>query len=370
MSSSANNSSLPSTYYRYLTHIPPYDRDDRLSVLTASVIGIQSKDAEHTLSPNENRIQRAFATRPSHDQTDFDTLLQFYTDRRLRDAVVYYRYRVDEAEINTRFVSRVSFLLLMAAVVLAATSLWATQTPQVGMLVLVAILPTIALMLTGFRWLYGWERQADLYRDSAAALRRAAAMVEDLGSLPQSEKKAVLMRIVTTTEDAIHAELNQWGISQGCLGSYQREGYLEVEPMFGLPPNETTFQCDVFMIMPFAEAFASVYADHIKPLVQHELQLDIKRGDDCFSEHAIMREVWGAIFNSRLVLVECTGHNANVYYELGIAHTLGKPAVMITQNIDDIPFDLRHLRHIVYDDSEAGLSKLNNDLRNAIRALQ
>ncbi len=48
-------------------------------------------------------------------------------------------------------------------------------------------------------------------------------------------------------------------------------------------------------------------------------------------------------------IAELTGRNANVLYELGLAHALGKPFVIITNSMDDVPFDLKDLRCIVYD---------------------
>jgi len=39
-------------------------------------------------------------------------------------------------------------------------------------------------------------------------------------------------------------------------------------------------------------------------------------------------------------------------YELGLSHAVNKPVIMITQSTNDIPFDLRSLRCIVYDTTE------------------
>jgi hypothetical protein len=51
-----------------------------------------------------------------------------------------------------------------------------------------------------------------------------------------------------------------------------------------------------------------------------------------------------------------------VFYELGIAHTIGKPVVLLTQQVADIPFDLNRYRHIVYQDNVDGLSRLSTEL--------
>lgn len=141
-----------------------------------------------------------------------------------------------------------------------------------------------------------------------------------------------------------------------------------VNPIFGEPNQNVQFQSDIFMIMPFREEFDAVYQNVIVPAV-NDLNLTIKRGDEFSSVSGqIMSEVWAAINACRLVIVETTVENANVYYELGIAHTLGKPAVLITQGkeIDDFPFDIRHLRFIVYDNTIAGGEKLEADLKQSI----
>lgn len=148
----------------------------------------------------------------------------------------------------------------------------------------------------------------------------------------------------------------------------EARGWMQVNPIFGEPMRGTQFQADIFMIMPFREHFDSIYANLIVPTVV-DLNLTIKRGDDFSSiSGAIMREVWAAINACRLVIVETTEINANVYYELGIAHTLGKPAILLTQHrgTDDLPFDLRHLRFLRYEDSIQGGTDLKQRLKTQI----
>ncbi len=139
----------------------------------------------------------------------------------------------------------------------------------------------------------------------------------------------------------------------------------KTEPAFGEPSTHNEFKCDVFMIMPFAEEFNSIYQDYVKPTVE-DLGLTIKRGDDFFSHHDIINEVWSAIYASQIVIADCTGRNPNVFYELGIAHTLGKIAILITQNIEDTPFDVQGKRFIVYKDNSAGLKQLRDKLKEYV----
>ncbi|MCB9450292.1 MAG: DUF4062 domain-containing protein [Anaerolineaceae bacterium] len=143
------------------------------------------------------------------------------------------------------------------------------------------------------------------------------------------------------------------------------------ELVFGRPAMTSQFKSDIFMIMPFAAEFNSIYTDIIRPLVAN-LGLSILRGDEFQSSRGvIMEEVWAALNACRLVIAEITGGNDNVYYELGIAHTLNKPAIMITQAKmpDEVPFDIRHLRYIHYENTAGGGIQLSESLRTAITRL-
>lgn len=149
---------------------------------------------------------------------------------------------------------------------------------------------------------------------------------------------------------------------------HSESGTMTIRSIFGTPLKGEQFKSDIFMIMPFAEKFTSVYSEHIKPTVTG-LNLHIIRGDDFFSENAIVNEIWAAIYHCRLVIAECTDRNPNVYYELGLAHAVGKPSILLVQDINDIPFDLRHLRIIVYEPTSEGLKALQGQLSKAIEWL-
>jgi len=143
------------------------------------------------------------------------------------------------------------------------------------------------------------------------------------------------------------------------------------ELVFGRPSESSQFKGDIFMIMPFADTFKGIYTDVIRPLVK-ELGLVITRGDEFTSANGvIMEEVWSALNNCQFVIAEITGGNDNVFYELGIAHTLNKPAILITQATkpESVPFDIRHLRYIQYENTVSGGGKLRDDLKASITRL-
>lgn len=142
------------------------------------------------------------------------------------------------------------------------------------------------------------------------------------------------------------------------------------ELVFGRPSDRRQFKSDVFMIMPFAAEFNAVY-EQVRGLAA-EMNLTVRRGDEFSSSRGyIMDEVWSALNACRFVIADISGGNHNVLYELGIAHTLNKPALLITQTTrpESVPFDVRHLRYIQYDNSEAGMSRLRQDLKAAVEKL-
>lgn len=123
----------------------------------------------------------------------------------------------------------------------------------------------------------------------------------------------------------------------------------------------------VSIMMPFAASFDPVY-DSLKEACRG-LGLECKRADDFWEHEAIIQDIVSLICRSAVVICDCTGRNPNVFYEAGIAHSLGKPVILITQNEADIPFDLRHLRYVRYLNNGEGLERLVREIQPRIRQL-
>lgn len=103
-----------------------------------------------------------------------------------------------------------------------------------------------------------------------------------------------------------------------------------------------------FVVMPFSSLFQIEYEKIIQPALT-ELNIECVRGDEIYSKQRIVDDVWDSIKKCRFVLAELTGKNPNVLYEIGLAHAIGKPVIIITRNGDDVPFDLKALRYLFYD---------------------
>jgi hypothetical protein len=110
--------------------------------------------------------------------------------------------------------------------------------------------------------------------------------------------------------------------------------------------DDLTNSC--FVIMPFTPTFDTEYEKVIRPAVEAAGIVPV-RADEIYSRPQVMQDIWKALRASRIVIAELTGKNTNVFYEVGLAHTLGKPVIIITRNEEDVPFDLKALRYRYYN---------------------
>lgn len=124
-----------------------------------------------------------------------------------------------------------------------------------------------------------------------------------------------------------------------------------------------------FVLMPFAEEFRPIYIEIIKPIVEG-FGLTCIRADDLYGSKTIIEDVWKLINEAKIIIADVTGKNANVFYEIGLAHAVGKEVIIISQTIEDVPFDLRHIRCFIYKDSVAGFRKLETQLRQALSTVE
>lgn len=132
-------------------------------------------------------------------------------------------------------------------------------------------------------------------------------------------------------------------------------------------PNVDEKLC--FVLMPFHEPFNGYYNHIIMDIVKGS-GMKALRADQIFGTTSIIRDVWDHIWRARMVIADVTDKNPNVNYELGLCHSLGIPTILITQRIEDVPFDYRHRRCIVYHTEEATWTdKLSAALKGTIEAV-
>lgn len=120
-----------------------------------------------------------------------------------------------------------------------------------------------------------------------------------------------------------------------------------------------------FVLMPFKIELKPIFDDHIRPVVESK-GLSCTRADSIIGTGLITWDIWEKINRSRFIIADLTNKNPNVFYELGICHSLGKETILITQTMDDVPFDLKALRCIVYSFTPRGMKEMEVSLSKTI----
>ena len=218
---------------------------------------------------------------------------------------------------------------------------------------------------------YAYADPAQLIANTnAMMLRDKLFEMRDLGLISFEEKqveggkKPVGEIKDTGLWSKIRVAFGGMSLSDAAMLSRHSNG-MAVAPVFGRPrsPDE---KIDVFVLMPFKAKMEKVYTNHIKK-IGDELGLVVRRADDIYTPRPFMEKVWDGICAAQLILADCTQKNANVFYEIGMAHTLGKKVVLITRSEKDIPSDIKHYDYIPYVYDPEGVDQLMEKLREFMK---
>ncbi|MEZ4670171.1 MAG: hypothetical protein R3E39_19875 [Anaerolineae bacterium] len=144
-----------------------------------------------------------------------------------------------------------------------------------------------------------------------------------------------------------------------------RNGSFLVSPLFG-KPDTGRFHPQVMVLMPHVKRLEAVYVSHIRR-VAHALDVTCERIKDAYDSNSTVSKIWSAVFHAQVCIADCTGQDTNTFYAMGIAHTLGKPCILIAQSVDDIPVDLRSEQVIIYYDTPAGMEQFEQELEARLR---
>ena len=135
--------------------------------------------------------------------------------------------------------------------------------------------------------------------------------------------------------------------------------------VFALDPARQSNLLSV--MMPFDAGFTPVYEAIRAGAVA--ASYECHRADDIWLHPHIMQTIVSLICRSNIVVADCTNRNPNVFYEAGIAHTLGRDVILIAQSINDVPFDLRALHVLLYLPNGEGLARLTADVTARMAAI-
>lgn len=119
----------------------------------------------------------------------------------------------------------------------------------------------------------------------------------------------------------------------------------------------------VFVLMPFEEKFNDIYKFGIKGSAE-EVGAYAERVDEQIFTEGILDRIFNQINKADVIVADMTDRNPNVFYEVGYAHAIEKIVLLVTQKSEDIPFDLKHRQHIVY---EGKIEKLRKELTKKLK---
>lgn len=166
-------------------------------------------------------------------------------------------------------------------------------------------------------------------------------------------------------EDYIAEKFNLGGINVSSTKSSGKQ--IVFKPTVFETPDVAPEADLISVMMPFSPQFGEVYKTIQSAASSAGFRC--QRADDIWQHSVLIQDVFSLIFRSYIVVCDFTGKNPNVFYEAGVAHTLGKHVVPITQSEADIPFDLRHHRFVPYLNNGEGLIALGDALLKRFRTL-
>ncbi len=202
-------------------------------------------------------------------------------------------------------------------------------------------------VLSAAKWEFGFDEPFVIPFPAALLEVEPAARVGAIEAISQSHVQSEVNRV--------QAQMN----------------VVPINPIFG-PASYAIDPRLTFVLMPFTDELTEIYQTFVKPVVESsDFDLICRRADDIKSNRAVIQDIWKSLCEARFVIADLTGFNANVLYELGIAHTLGKETILIYQRGVDVkfPFDLTHIRRIEYENNAIGGRALETELRATMRTV-
>ncbi len=125
----------------------------------------------------------------------------------------------------------------------------------------------------------------------------------------------------------------------------------------------------VFVVMQYTPEFDELYAEVIKPTVE-SFKMESVRADDFYTSGLILNDITQSIIESQIIIADITPDNPNVFYEVGYAHGIGKPVILLSERKrEKLPFDVSGFRTLYYDNSIGGKSKVEERLNKFIKSI-
>ena len=178
----------------------------------------------------------------------------------------------------------------------------------------------------------------------------------------KSESKTIFFKVVESKKTPNNKIIGDLTIVKN------EESSLQINPTLFHTRNLKIRNDLCFVLMPFEPPFHRIFNEHLKPILETRFK-NVQKADDIYKSTPIIEDIWILINRARLIIADVTNKKSNVFYELGIAHTVGKEVIIITQNEKDIPFDIKHIRYIRYSDDANGWTDLKEKLKKYLESI-
>jgi len=124
----------------------------------------------------------------------------------------------------------------------------------------------------------------------------------------------------------------------------------------------------VFVVMKFSEPYRQLYSEVIQP-VASAFDLEAYNASEVYGPGLILNDIVQGLVEAKVVIAEVTPSSENVFYELGYAHALDKPTILLAERGKQPPFDIAGYRHIFYDNTIGGKKEVEEGLRKHLAAI-
>lgn len=212
------------------------------------------------------------------------------------------------------------------------------------------------------------------YGESTATPAQASTLVAGVGSRDTLEANRVYQLKVTVTGSQLTMSLDGVELKAANLPSPLPSGPAGLWCMGLSDIRISNFKVEqrepkVFVVMQFSAPYDDLYTDVIRPVCA-ELGLAPVRADETAGPGVIIADIERSISEATAIIAEITPTNPNVYYEVGYAHALKKPTILIAENLTHLPFDVSPFRALFYENTIAGKNRVETGLRNHLQAIQ
>jgi len=122
-----------------------------------------------------------------------------------------------------------------------------------------------------------------------------------------------------------------------------------------------------FVAMQFGEPYFTLYRDVIREQVGRHFEVILM--DETAGPGMIIEDIRRGIEQADIVIAEITPANPNVFYEVGYAHALKKPTILLAKRGSVLPFDIQSFRVVFYNDTIGGKAEIEHSLQNHLKAV-